>query len=576
MRAMTPRALLWLTLLAAAGPAAAGVGLSGSAGLSLQRIDAWSDTMPRSGHDQLWFTGSLALDATVFGPGVLDLGASASYLGYRAQGGSASDALNYRLSLGALRNTPVNVNAGASRTTIDFSADRAGGRTGSTRVDSRSGMVIIGTVGTPTLTTSASQTDSTNRSIGVAPVRSSDTTLRADLSQSVEGLNYSLTYDTRWAAGDYAETNYRTHVGSVRAQAQLATNATAQVAASYTLRLPTVENPLNPRVDNEYVSAWTQWKASQSLSAGGGYSYSNSLFEAPGGLLRQNIGHSVSAYGNHQLTPAWGYGLSASVSVADSRVGTVATRDRGEAVGASARWARQGGGYLISATAAASAGLLQPEAGGSQAAYGVGGGIDVSRPIGSWYGSAGFSASHDDNSNAAAGTRTSLRGTASASGLPFGWSFTSRLDVGYSRSESPTFGTSGYTSALLTAQAYRSGYALALNAGMNDQASEFLTPGSVPGSLVPLDFNTRATYGTITATVPTAFNLFLSLAGRYSSVTTPGRPTQWERGLSLNLAYYIGAFQFSLYDQLSSGGTRGGATGNQNLLFFSVTRSFRR
>jgi hypothetical protein len=556
--------------------ATAGVGLTGSAGLSLQRTDAWSDTMPRFGGNQLWFTGSLALDAAFFGPGVLDLGASASYLGYRAQGGSASDALNYRLTLAALRNTPVSVNAGASRTNIDFSADSGGGRTGSTRVDSRSGSLFVGTSGTPTLAASIYQNDTTNRSIGLAPVRSSDTTVRADLSQAVEGLNYSLTYDTRWAAGDYAETNYRTHVGTLRAQAQLATNATAQVAATYTLRLPTLESPLNPRIDSQYVSAWTQWVADQNLSAGGGYTYSNSLFDAPGSPLRQNLSHSVSAYGSHQLSVEWGYSLNASASVAEAHVGTAETKASGEGVGANARWARRVGDYALSATADTSIGIFQPDTGKSQTAYAYGAGFSASRPLGSWYGSAGLSANREENASASAGSRTSLRGSAGASGYPFGWSFSSQLDVGYSHSDSPTFGTSGYTSALLSAQAYRSGYALLLSAGMNDQASEFLAPGSVPGSMVPVDFNTRATFGSLTATVPTAFNLFLSLTGRYSWVSMPGRPTQWERGLGLNVAYYFGAFQFSLYDLLSSGGVQGGASGNQNLIFFSVTRSFGR
>ena len=126
LRCMLPA--MAVALLTAAVPARAGFGWNGSAGLSLQRTDTWSNAGADSSRNLLWFTGSLVLDASFFGPGVLDLGASASYLGYRAQGGTASDGLNYRLTLGALRNTPVSLGATASRSTIDFTADTAAGR----------------------------------------------------------------------------------------------------------------------------------------------------------------------------------------------------------------------------------------------------------------------------------------------------------------------------------------------------------------------------------------------------------------------------------------------------------------
>jgi hypothetical protein len=565
-----------LALLTAARPVPAGVSWGGNLGLSLLRSDQWSDSTS-TGRTQYWFTGELHLDGSLFTPGTLDLHGSASYLGYRAAGGAASDALNYRLQLNALAQTPVSLGASLMRSTTDFTADSSSGRVGSTRVDGISGTAAFHLPDEPFISATVSNTTTTNRTIGTAPVKSGATMLTAEASQSVDWLNYSLTYDTNWSSGDYAETNYRSHVAALRTQAQLATNVTAQVAATYFLRLPTLTSALNPRMDFQNVSTWLQWSDYPDMAGGGGYTYSDSLVEVPGEPVRQAISHSLAAYGSRQLDADVGVDLNAAASTSLTRANGVESSATGEQVGAGIRWSRQFAPYAALATLSGNVGQYQPSAGASAGSWNVAASANLSRPLETWTINGGLSGSYDQNTGASAGNRTRAMATFTATGVPLGWSVSNLLSCGYSRTESPAFGQARSLNLRLDSQAQRGGYSLALNAGVVDDLAEPLVPGSPPtGVVVPVQFNTQSRYAMVNATIPTVARLFLSLGGRYVSVSSPGRASQWETGLLVTASYYFGAFQFSLYDSLTTGGTDAGSGGTQNLLFFSVSRSFGR
>jgi hypothetical protein len=185
--------------------------------------------------------------------------------------------------------------------------------------------------------------------------------------------------------------------------------------------------------------------------------------------------------------------------------------------------------------------------------------------------------SFDRNTGASAGDRTRVMASLAASGSPFGWSLSSMLTGGFARAVSPSFGTGRQVNTRLDVQANRSGYSLGLNLGSTDDLSEILAPGGPSAAaLIPLQFNTRSRFAMASATVPTVERLYLTFLARHVTVTSPGRTTQWESGLSVSASYAIGAFQLSLYDQVSTGGTPGASTGTQNLIFFSISRSFGR
>jgi hypothetical protein len=575
MRTSPSRVLLLLALLVAAPPAVAGVTWGGNLGFSAHRSDQWTD-QSHSGVTDYWFAGALHLDASFFTPGTLELGAGVSYLGYRTVGGSASDALNYDLHFSALARTPVLVSGSATRTTIDFTADTSNDRIGTTQIDSLSGSVGLASPGYPALSATVRNTASTNRFGGAPTVNADVTTLSAAATQSVEALNYTLSYDTGWASGDYVESNYRQHAAVVRAMAELATNLTAQVSATYNLRLPTIVDPNNPRYDDQSLSAYVQWMDYPDTSGGGGYSYADTLFEAPGSETRQTISHGLSAYGSHRLHPDLSVDATAGLTVLQARSGAAEQQSTGEQAGAAVRWDRRWGQWTSQSSAGGNLGLYQGEGGLRTSAWAVGASTSWSRPVESWSTGLGLSGSYETNTGASQGTRYRLYANAAASGAPGGWSFDAALNGGYSHSSSDFYGSNSSTNLRLVSQASRSGYVLSLNAGLTDDLAGVLIPGTSTGSLIPSTFNTRSTYVQGTASLPALQNLSLTLLARYLSTTSPGRVTRWEDAVSVNASYSLGAWVLSLYDQVTVGGSENGVEGTQNLIFFMVTRSFGR
>jgi hypothetical protein len=408
-------------------------------------------------------------------------------------------------------------------------------------------------------------------------VNSEVTNLNAQASQSLEALNYTLSYDTSWSAGDFAETNYRDHNAMVRAEAQLATNVTAQVAATYTLRQPTTVDPLNPRLDNQALATWVQFGNTEGINGGAGYTYSDSLFEAPGSPVRQAISHSVNTYASHRLNLDLVATVNLGASSGEAVLGTTSQRSTSEGVGAGLSWARQIAQYAVQASVSGNVGLFQPSTGTGTSAWGVGATANAARPFGDWSGNAGLSASYDENTGASAGQRSRLYGVLGASGTPLGWSFSSLLTGGFARSESPSFGSTRAANARLDATATRGGYVVTMNAGLTDDLAEVLTPGAPPATLfVPVEFNTQTRFLTAIGVIPTVPNLSLTSVARYLSISSPGRANAWEAGLSVSATYLYGAFNIGLYDQISINGSGSTRTGTQNVLFLSVSRSFGR
>ncbi len=579
MRNCSPRRLLPATLLAlllAAPAARAEVTYGGNLGLTLTQQDTWGAGASSSSRI-VWFTGGLRLDASLFSPGTLTLGAWGDYKGYRASGGSASDGLNYGLRLGALGRTPLRLGAEASRSTTEFTSDSSNLRTGSTRVDSASASAALVQPDLPFLSATVRNSAIVNRSLGNAPVRSDSTTLALEAAQSVDSANYRLTYDTGWASGDYAESNYRNHLVTFQSMMNVSAEVTAKVDATYFLRSPTLASALNPRIDTQTVTSWFRWYGGAASSGGGGYTYSSALFEVPGEPVRESIAHAVNAYGSRQLNDELGLDLTAGATSAQTRASGVTVQSTGEQVSSGLRWARQGLLYRTSASLAAGVGGFQAQGGESSVAWNVAAGAGASRPVSTWQLATSLNASYDSNTGANAGSRARVLGTVTASGEPLGWSVTNLLNLGWAHTDSPYFGARRVIDARLVSQAFRGGYVFQFNAGLTDDLSEVLVPGAAPvTSLVPVDFNTQSRYAILSATVPTIRRLSLSVVGRHVSFTAPGRGTQWESGVTVSVGYVVGAFSISLYDQVTTGGSSSGAAGTQNLLFLSITRSFGR
>jgi hypothetical protein len=580
MRTTSARLLLGLLGLLGLGlarPTPAEVWYGGQLGFSFDQRNQWypgADSSFRS----YWFTGGAYLGASFFSPGTLSLSGSADYRGYRAVGGSSSDGLNYGLRLNALERTPVHLAASINRETVDFASDSSRTRTGTTRQESVAGSAALVFDGLPSLSATAWNTTFSNQAVGSPAVKSDTTGMNMEAAQTVDWANYRLNYNTAWSSGDYAETNYQNHFFAFRTLAHPSTDVTASVDANYFLRLPTLSSALNPRIDTQTLTTWLQVGGPLgTTTGGGGYSYSSSLFEVPGEQPRESIAHSLNAYADRQLNAEWAVNVDAGASASETRASGLDQRATGEQVSATFRWARQVDRLALNGTVGAGLGAIQLASGPDPVAWNVNASGGVSRPVSTWLVSSYLIASYDSNTGAAAGRRLRLLGNATANGSPFGWTLDSLLNLGYAFTDSPTFGSKRTVNSRLTVQARRGGLLLSLDAGLTDDLSDVLVPVSGPSlGTAPGTYNTQSRYVLATATIPTFQSLFLSLTARHLEFTSPGRPTQWESGGTLTASYVIGAIQFSLLDSVTTGGGGAGNTGTQNLLFFSVTRSFGR
>lgn len=576
MRTSASRLLLGLLGLALARPAQAEIWYGGQLGFGLDQRNQWSAASDSSSRS-LWFLGGVNLGASFFAPGTLTLGGTADYRGYRSSEGPASDGFDYNLRLNALDRTPVHLAGAISGQTIDFTNDSSRVRTGTTRADGASASTSLVFADLPVLSATFSNTTLTNRTTGAAPIKSETSALNLEASQVIDWANYRLTYDSTWASGDYAETNYRNHFVTFGTLAHLSPNVTASVNANYFLRLPTLSSALDPRIDTQNVSSLLQWGNVKETSGGCGYNYSSSLFEVPGERPRESIVHTVTAYGDRQLDPELGVTLNAGATAAQTRANGAEERATSEQVATAVRWARQWAQYQTSTSMGGGVGAFQPQTGANSVAWNVNASGGASRMISTWQVGSTLLASYDSNTGASAGKRFRLLGSATAVGAPFGWSFSSLLNLGYSHADSPTFGSRRTIDTRFTAQALRGGFALTVDAGLTDDLSDLLVPGAMPvASVAPVAFNSQSRYAMITATVSTIRQLYLSLTARHLEYTSPGRITQWETGGTLSASYLLGAFQFALSESLTTGGSGSGTSATQSLLLLTATRTFGR
>ncbi len=589
MTSRTLRTALALALAAAASSARAGLTASGDAGLSFDRFDAWSSG-GHQGTSSWFFNGDLTLDAALFDPGDLDVTGTGSYQGYRtALGGPASDGFNYQLSATALANTPFDLGASVARQTIDFTSSQSAGQTGSSRVDVVAANAGVHEAGLPAVEARFQNQEIVNRSLGLAPARTNLSILDAHAGQAVDGLNYSIDYQTDWSGGDYAETNFRNHLVTIQTGIQLDPTLQAVGAVGYYLRQPTLESPFDPRIENASTSATLLWAPSTTTNASLAYVYSDVLFQTPGSPYRQSIAQTLALNVVEQLADGWAYNLGATGADGIDRLGTTSGSSSSESLGGGLTWNRTLSGTAYTAMVSGAAGLYQPEggasasAGGASGSYSTSASFGASRPLGTWNGTATLNVTYGNDIYASAGSQLLYGLSLGANGYPLGWIFNGILNSSIARLQSPVFGTTENRNLVLNANALRNGWALSVNGGYTDNIASVLVPAAATGTgtgtaatVIPSVFNTETSFAMLAVTAPVVASVSLTANGRYIQTASPGQPTTWERDLGLAVGYTYGAFNLSLYDQLTNGGVAGGAGGNVNLLMVSVSRSFGR
>ncbi len=572
---MTSRALpaLLAALLALGAPrAGAEVSLGGSAGVGYTRTDQ-TNVVP----GQTWdFAGDLSLSAPL-SPGLLDVAATGRYLGQRnsySDVGGRGDSWSARLGVNALSETHYPLSLSAAHLVSDFSTDAAAQRTGGTVTDEIGGTMEIRPDGLPSLRAMARRAALTNHSFGVADVTGTTTALNLLAYQSVRDLNYQVYYDTSWNQGSLAEGNYQAHNLAVQTQASLASNFQAQVRGAYFLRLPTVSDRLNPRLDNEQLDSTLRWdtgaRSVQTLT----YTYQQSATDVVGDPLRRLTVHGVTAASSIGLGEDWTVVFSASGNVADSRAGTADVRTSGEQGGANVTWTHALGAFRLTLAGGGTAGALQ--AGGrSQPGYGATGSAAVSTRVAPWSATASYSYEYRKNLGGLEALGVSHVVNLLATGPSmFRGQLRANLLLRSSRNDAVLFGKTDSRSAAFDLTSTWGKTSLRLDAGLSQGLSEILQPSvGGGGTLLPVSYDTRSRSVGASGTIGTDFGLALTALARYLSIDAPGRPNQYERSLGIVATYTVGSLHFSVEDRLTGGGASG-SLATTNLVMVRVTRGF--
>ncbi|MEK6606509.1 MAG: hypothetical protein AABZ30_02505 [Myxococcota bacterium] len=572
-----------------AAPRAHAVDVGGSATIGEARSDSWSD----GGHgtQNTWDWGAdLALSGTPFRPGLLEWLAAADYHTLRTSyypGFERADAWGLRAHTSLFGRSPVPVTLGASRNWTDFLAE-----TGNvTRVGRTLGHTYAGTVGLllegyPALRALGSRNDYRNVSLDGSEAEGDSETLSLGLAHAMSRHSLQIDYDTAWSRGTYAETNYRGHFLNAQATAAPSDNVRFRLNERYYLRDPTVAAWTNPRYEDNTFGAGVQWLPRPQLTTSFDYGYRQlivqtpeapdpSLVPAPETPDRQSLAHSLGSSAYYQASPHYATYGNVALTYAVDRVGDEERRAAGQSLGAGQNWQRAYGPTTISAGGGANVGVVEESGGEARPSWGVNATTGLGHARERARGSATYAGSFTTGGTVAEGwTLAQQVQLTGERWLETNTWLHALLTVVGLRREDEFLGTYVNRSLMATLGADWSRYTANLTGGFTDTLASALAEPVSDGLLLPFEYNTRTWFLTAVATQAYLGGwLHFTEVARTLRIASPGRPDQYEHGGQLTASYRIGAFDLSLDERLSTGGT-GDVRQTVNLVMVRLSRSF--
>ncbi len=100
-------------------------------------------------------------------------------------------------------------------------------------------------------------------------------------------------------------------------------------------------------------------------------SSASALATAPGSLDSERIAQTLSQAVEYARSAEWWYSGNVALSLAQNRSGTAERRVTSETAGMLARWTRRAPGREYIVSGGPTVGVIQPEGGGADAAYGA-------------------------------------------------------------------------------------------------------------------------------------------------------------------------------------------------------------
>jgi hypothetical protein len=571
---MTLRVLLAAALGALLlGGSARALDLGGSLGAGYDRSDTWTGGLHSS--VPAWdFAGQLSLSDSPFPSGILSWMASGDYRRHRSlytDSTNTTDSIGFLGSANLFQSSPLSLSLSASRAWTEFTSSGPVEQTGSTLVTTYGARARYTTLARPTFTATVSRLELENHSFGVTS-NAASTNLSAGVSQSLDGFDYALGYDTSLADGTFADSNYRSHNFNLQATAYVTPGLELRLVDRYFLRDPTVTASVNPRYDDNDFHLSLSSRGDTRLLTRADYGYRHFVTSVPGADGRDAFDHAATAGVEYRYSPEWTFIGNAGASYSKDRLGATELAGSTEQVGASARWQRALDRTQVFLSGGGSVGLQQREGQGQQGAWGLSGGAGASTSRDTWLGSLSYSLGLSRNLSGQFGTTLNQQINASADTRLAGWGIRSLLAVAANRRYADVGDSSVNRSIQGSVYAIRAEYQLQLQAGVTDGASGSIgNPGD--GLFLPSTFNTRSRFAQATASTQVTRYLGLSVNARYQQSTAPGRPLQWEQGLGGMLSYALGSFQLSLDERYSYGGFAD-TRQRGNLFFARLTRYF--
>jgi hypothetical protein len=580
---MTARRSIALALAAMALFAprpAAPADILGRLSLLYQRDDSWTAgrhaTAPR-----LDLEGGLDAAASPFGPGIVDWSGGAQYQRLRASyfdsGSTSSSVWTYRSTAALLRNpvSPVSVSANASRTISDSTYEGATSFTGRLLTDSYGVDGYYNDRTRPVIRFGANAIETTRRGFEQFEANTSSKLLRLGTTSGAGTFSYGVDYRGAWNSGTFATDNYDDHLVDLRVKVVVDPRFEVFLEERYNRRLATLEAQTNPEIENSATAVGVHWRDGGKLTARTRYSYDHFLAAAPGSLDVERLAQTLSQAIDYTRSREWWYSANVALAFAQNRSGTAESRLTSETAGVLGRWTRTSPERELLLSGGPTVGLIQPEAGGPDAAYGATG---LGRIGWLWPGSnAGlaYGVTYGTNTNAALGSSLSQSVTADASTVLLGeMRLRSLFTVAVDRRDLEPIGATATRSILLTSDLFWRRRTLSLQAGISSGFAGS-TPGAVNGDglFLPARFNAHNRFASLMLSLPVARPLTLVLRTNYVYMTAPDRPDERQAGAYALLQYFVGAFVLSLEDSYVIGGTSA-FDRRDNRLFVRVTRVF--
>ena len=572
---------------------ASAVDVAANAGFGLGRWDYWSTDAHTVNTIPDWQL-SAALSGQPFRPGLLEWQAGASYMGlhdYAPNQSTSRGAWGYRLSSSMLSNSNTPATFAASRTTTSFASDTTAGQPGSTITQSGttetnllSSSLVLRGISYPTVRLQGTWVDSTNTPIGGINTSLDTKIVNVGVGQSLGNHIYSVDYSSTWNNGNYTLNNYRSDYLNAQFITTPRPDIMLRFREYYILRTPTNNAPLNPRYDDNLVSAGVIYRPGQRWSSSLDYGYQHALMTAmtaTGPSNSEQTAHQLSETTNFRYRPNLYFFATGTAATTLEQQQDNGVRGGNQNLGAGGNWLYTRGATTLLTSGNSQIAALETGGQPTTLGYGVGGGEGVGHRRGRLSMNLSYNISYASNTSGVGGSSLSqiVYGNADALvGRSMKWSST--LSYSQTRRDDPVLGTfQNHTLTFIARTAWqwrRNSFSFDLTLGETDGLSGAVAlPVAAPSpTIVSSSYNTQSRFASLQATQSMLRGkLVLVEVGRLMELQMPQQQGQHEESAWVSLRYTMGLMYITAENRLSRGGTNGPSQ-TSNLFMLRLSRNF--